>query len=164
MDDFILVISYRVFAESQAQQLISVNLQGIGLTNQGMLELEKHIQRLSSLQYLNLSDNRLMKFLTFPLMNFVTTLKSFTIKYCGLVLPPWASGVTADSMRSFLHSSNVDLPRDVASRLDADIVAQWLPHFSALKRLGISDNIQLGDDGVTALLSALTGTFASCSS
>ena len=47
--------------------------------------------------------------------------------------------------------------------IDVDIVAQWLPNFSSLTLLDISDNPLLGDAGVACVLSAITGACMCCS-
>jgi hypothetical protein len=153
----------RVFAEGQRRQLISLNLKSTGLTNQGVLELEKHFQMLPSLQHLNLSDNHGMRLMSFSFMNYVATLKSFVTNDCNLLLPPidvikGASEHRLVLMRRFLESPDFRFVSGAnLSRRDADIVAQWLPYFADLKRVDISDNTELGVDGVATLLSALTG-------
>jgi hypothetical protein len=152
-----------VFAEGQRRQLISLDLESTGLTNHGVLELEKHLQMMPSLQHLNLSDNHLLRLMPFSFMNYVATLKSFLTKDCNLLLPPMevlkgASEDRLDLMRRFLESTDFRFVSGAnLSRRDADAVAQWLPHFSDLKRVDISDNTELGVDGVATILSVLTG-------
>ena len=67
-------------------------------------------------------------------------------------------------LQLFLNSSELKCfsGADVTRR-DADIVAQWLPHFSSLTLLDISDNPLLGDAGVACILSAITGACTCCS-
>jgi hypothetical protein len=157
------ILSDRVFAEGQRRQLISLNLKSTGLTNQGMLELEKLLQMLPSLQHLNISGNHVLRLTSFSFMNYVATLKSFVTNDCNLLLPPidvlkGASDDRLDLMRRFLDSPDFTCVSGAnLSRRDADVVAQWLPHFADLKRVDISDNTELGVDGVVIILSALTG-------
>ena len=67
-------------------------------------------------------------------------------------------------LQLFLNSSELKcLSGADVSRRDADIVAQWLPHFSSLTLLDISDNPLLGDAGVACILSAITGACTCCS-
>jgi hypothetical protein len=152
-----------VFAEGQRRQLISLDLESTGLTNHGVLELEKHLQMMPSLQHLNLSDNHLLRLMSFSFMNYVATLKSFLTNDCNLLLPPMdvlkgASEDRLDLMRRFLESTDFRFVSGAnLSRRDADAVAQWLPHFPDLKRVDISDNTELGVDGVVTILSVLTG-------
>jgi hypothetical protein len=67
-------------------------------------------------------------------------------------------------LQLFLNSSDLKcLSGADVTRRDADIVAQWLPHFSSLTLLDISDNPLLGDAGVACILSAITGACTWCS-
>ncbi len=157
------------------QQLISLDLEDSGLTIQSIIEFESYIHRFTSLEHLNLSNNRLIRLVPISFMNFAATLKSFIINF---LLPPAdhlndAAGVRSDSMRNFLNFSDLGCICDNMKRCDADIVEQSLPNFSALKRLRISptklevhsSTPQLFEDGVTAVafLQILTGTCISFS-
>ena len=87
---------------------------------------------------------------------------------CSLVLPSINVIEAAAEDRSielllFLNSSELSLSAANASLLDVDIVAQWLPNFSSLTLLDISDNPLLGDAGVACVLSAITGACTCCS-
>ena len=103
-------LCHQCFTEAQAQQLISLDLKDTGLTIQSILELEKHVHRLTSLEHLNLSDNRLIRFVPFCFMNFVAALKSFMINF---VLPPVdhlndTAGARSDSIRIFCLTLTVN--------------------------------------------------------
>lgn len=64
-------------------------------------------------------------------------------------------------MKKFFDSKQYLDLSGLLLRRDSAAVAQWLPFFSALSRLNLS-NIEFGDDGIAAILSALTGTCDSC--
>jgi hypothetical protein len=94
--------------------------------------------------------------------------KKTTPGNCSLVLPSINVIEAAAEKRLielllFLNSSELSLSGANVSLLDVDIVAQWLPNFSSLTLLDISDNPLLGDAGVACILSAITGACTCCS-
>jgi len=141
--------------------------------------LQPQIQRFPCLKHLNLSLNPSIRFVPYSFMRLVSAFdQSGTSKQSEqakkspnrtLVLPSVKvlKAAAADrlvELQLFLNSSELKcLSGADVSRRDADIVAQWLPHFSSLTLLDISDNPLLGDAGVACILSAITGACTCCS-
>jgi len=141
--------------------------------------LQPQIQRFPCLKHLNLSLNPSIRFFPYSFVRLVSAFdqsgtseqseqaKNSPNRTSVLPSVKVLKAAAADrlvELQLFLNSSELKcLSGADVSRRDADIVAQWLPHFSSLTLLDISDNPLLGDAGVACILSAITGACTCCS-
>jgi hypothetical protein len=140
-------------------------LSGTGLTNEVLLDLSKQLNRFSNLKQLNLSQNSSLRLMPIGLMMICVNLTSFKCQGCSFVMPRQRDLDVAENNPKFIRSLLMQSPDFVLSKTglqptDLNVITELLPQFTALTRIDISGNPNVGDAGVLSILSVLSGAAA----
>jgi hypothetical protein len=143
-----------------------LDLSSTGLTNDSLIELQQLLNKFSRLELLSLAFNPNLTLLPIGMQMLCSNLVSFDSFGCSLLWPPQSDLNSSQShsqvIYNFMDSKEISLHKRIVQPIDVSIITDAMPHFSCLSKLDISNNPELGDTGVLAILSALTGWCTCC--
>jgi hypothetical protein len=141
----------------------SIDISSNHLKPERLPDLLLKLRSFSVLERITISDNPDLRVLSFEFMQFVSQLKHFNCTDCSLVVPPQRMLTSPDHnpkvIGSFIKSVHIDISELQLMPALATAISSILQDVAALRRLTMYGNPNLRDQGVTRILSCLSGTF-----